>query len=42
MGREVLVSACLLGRNCRFDGKSRLNKSLIKFLKKNGFIPLGV
>ncbi|MCD6539865.1 MAG: DUF523 domain-containing protein [Candidatus Omnitrophica bacterium] len=42
MGREVLVSACLLGRKCRFDGKSKLNKSLIKFLRKNRFIPLGI
>ena len=35
----ILVSACLLGLNCRFDGKSKANKSLISSLKNTRFIP---
>lgn len=35
----ILVSACLLGLNCRFDGQSKTNKSLISSLRGTTFIP---
>ena len=35
----ILVSACLLGLSCRFDGRSKINKSLISSLKNTAFIP---
>jgi len=35
-----LCSACLLGIKCRYDGKSKLNKKVIKLLKKETLIPV--
>jgi len=35
----ILVSACLLGLNCRYDGQSRRNESLISTLKNVCPIP---
>jgi len=35
----ILVSACLLGVNCRFNGQSRINESLISSLKGIYYIP---
>jgi len=35
-----LVSACLLGIKCRFDGKSKSCSKIIKLLKKEIFIPI--
>ncbi len=35
-----LVSACLLGIKCRFDGKSKPDNKIIKLLKKEIFIPI--
>ncbi len=31
---KVLVSACLAGINCRYDGKSKLNKKIKKLLEE--------
>ena len=42
MKKKVIVSACLLGKNCRYDGKNCLNKKLIQFLKKNKVKAIGV
>lgn len=36
----ILVSACLLGINCRFDGQSRINESLLSSLKDAYYIPV--
>lgn len=33
----VLISACLLGRACRYDGKSKPSSQVSAFLKKEGF-----
>ena len=30
---KIMVSACLLGYNVKYDGKSNLNSELIEFLK---------
>jgi len=35
-----LCSACLLGIKCRYDGKSNLNKKIIRLLKKEILIPV--
>jgi len=35
----ILVSACLLGVNCKYDGSNNLNKNVLRFLSdKGGFI----
>lgn len=33
-----LVSACLVGINCRYDGKSKLNQECLKLFKKGRLI----
>ncbi len=35
-----LVSACLLGIKCRYDGKSKPNKKVIKLFKSGKLIPV--
>ena len=41
MEREkVLVSACLLGKKCRYDGRNKLNPQLVEKLKNCEVIPI--
>jgi len=35
-----IVSACLVGINCRWDGKNKLNKKLLKLFKQGKLIPV--
>ena len=35
---KILVSACLLGDNCKYNGKNNLNNDLINFLKNHEII----
>lgn len=35
-----LCSACLLGIKCRYDGKSALNKKIVKLLEREILIPI--
>lgn len=37
---KILVSACLLGIECRYDGKSKPNKKVLKLAKKKILIPV--
>lgn len=37
---NILVSACLLGRACRYDGKSKPCKAVIALSKKHNLIPV--
>lgn len=37
MAVRVLVSACLLGSRCAYDGRSRRNESLLHYLKSGDF-----
>ncbi|HIO42190.1 MAG TPA: DUF523 domain-containing protein [Aquifex sp.] len=37
-GEKVLVSACLLGVNCRYDGRNKKNEKLIQMLKDKDII----
>ncbi|MDK2918065.1 MAG: hypothetical protein PWQ37_798 [Candidatus Petromonas sp.] len=34
----ILVSACLVGVNCRYNGKSSMNKNLIDFLMGKNYV----
>jgi uncharacterized protein YbbK (DUF523 family) len=38
--KNILVSACLLGENCRYDGCSKPNEAVINKLKKYNVIPI--
>lgn len=33
----IAVSACLLGENCKYDGKNNYNQKVSEFIKKNNF-----
>jgi len=35
-----IVSACLVGINCRFDGKSKLDSHLLKVFKRGELLPV--
>ena len=37
---NILVSACLLGTACRYDGKSKPNDKILELLKKHTLIPV--
>ena len=37
---NVLVSACLLGVSCRYDGKSGERKEILELMKEYNFIPV--
>ncbi|NMC35808.1 DUF523 domain-containing protein [Candidatus Beckwithbacteria bacterium] len=36
--KNILVSACLVGVNCRYDGSNKLNEKIIKLLEKKELI----
>ncbi len=38
MNKNILVSSCLLGVNCKYNGGNNLNKELVEFLKKYNVI----
>jgi uncharacterized protein YbbK (DUF523 family) len=40
IGKTVLVSACLVGIDCRFDGSRRLQKRILEKLKGSVIIPV--
>ena len=37
---KVLVSACLLGRNCKYNGGNNYNEKIVAFLKDKEIIPV--
>lgn len=37
---KVLVSACLLGEKCKYNGESNYNQHVIDFLKDDEIIPI--
>lgn len=37
---NILVSACLLGTACRYDGKAKANEKVVGLLKKETLIPV--
>jgi uncharacterized protein YbbK (DUF523 family) len=39
---NVIVSACLLGINCRYDGSSAFSAKIVEFLKKKKLNPIPV
>jgi len=40
MGSKILVSACLLGENCKYNGGNNYNAELAEFLKDKEVIPV--
>lgn len=36
--KKIMVSACLLGKNCKYNGKNNLDKNVEKFLEGRCFI----
>lgn len=40
--RTILVSACLLGLNTRYDGEARTNEAVMNFLDDNNWLPVPV
>lgn len=38
--KKILVSACLLGYNCKYDGTNNLNNELLDYLKDYEIIPI--
>ncbi|HED65770.1 MAG TPA: DUF523 domain-containing protein, partial [Planctomycetes bacterium] len=40
-GLPVLVSACLLGRRCRYDGETRVEAGLVERLGERGEVAVG-
>ena len=36
----IIVSACLTGINCRYDGKNNLNEKIIKLVQNGDAIPI--
>jgi len=39
-GEPILASACLLGINCRYDGRNSLNKKVVALAKEKTLIPV--
>lgn len=37
---RILVSSCLLGKNCKYNGGNNLNQSLVDYLKNYEIIPV--
>lgn len=37
---KILVSACLLGINCKYDGKNNKNEKVLEYLKDKEIIPI--
>ncbi len=42
MSYPILVSACLLGLQTRYDGRTKRNEKVLAYLKANGLIPIPV
>ncbi len=42
MPRPILVSACLLGLNARYDGRTKTNELVRSFLSRNDLLPVPV
>ena len=40
MEKKVLVSACLLGKACRYDGRSKPNRGVISVLSDFSYVPV--
>lgn len=37
---KILVSACLLGRNCKYSGGNNRNEAVIRYLQDKEYIPV--
>lgn len=34
----IAISACLAGKNCRYDGKSKPNKAMLKLMREHEYV----
>ncbi|MBD3796493.1 MAG: DUF523 domain-containing protein [Campylobacterales bacterium] len=39
MAKKVIISACLLGELCRYDGKTKQEKAILEYFKEYEIIP---
>ena len=39
---KILVSACLLGENCKYNGKNNYSERVAKYLEGHEVIPVSV
>lgn len=37
---RIMVSACLLGKNCKYNGKNNFNAELVEFLMHHSVVPI--
>lgn len=37
---KIMVSACLLGRNCKYNGGNNLNEKVVSFLQGHEIVPV--
>ena len=37
---RILVSACLLGYNCKYNGKNNYNSKIVELLKEHEVVPV--
>ncbi len=37
---KILVSACLLGVNCKYDGENNINEKVLEYIKDKEVIPI--
>ncbi|MBR0381254.1 MAG: DUF523 domain-containing protein [Eubacterium sp.] len=37
---KILVSACLMGENCKYNGKNNRNKNVLKLMENHELIPV--
>jgi uncharacterized protein YbbK (DUF523 family) len=42
MPRPILISACLIGLQTRYDGQSKLNQKVLDYLNDNDLLPIPV
>jgi len=40
MKEKILVSACLLGKNCRYNGTNKRNEKVLEFLKDKEIVEI--
>lgn len=40
MKEKILVSACLLGTNCKYNGNNNLNEKVLEYIKDKEVIPV--
>ena len=37
---NILVSACVVGQNCKYNGENNLNRSVVEFIQRHNVIEI--